>query len=108
MHKCIIASFLDLIRCRGPSYGLYLNIFKTEVFWPSGDSSVPELPPSIQQMDLIESGAEVLGFPMCGSEMFFGSCFSKRIEKIWECQECLQDLENPQVELQLLRSCLPV
>ena len=47
-----------------------------------------------------------MGSPVCESNDFFQNCYSKRIDKIWECQQNLQSLENPQVELHLLRSCL--
>ena len=49
---------------------------------------------------------EFLGSPVYGTQKIFDSCFSKRIEKIQECQEHQYDMENLQVELHLLRSCL--
>ena len=50
--------------------------------------------------------ADFLGSPLWGSEDFFNTSLSTRIDKIWESQQRLQDIEDPQVELLLLRSCL--
>ena len=68
--------------------------------------SFPEFPSSIERVALTKGGAELLGSPVWGSEQFFQDCFSKCIEKIWQCQQELQSLENPQTELHLLRSWL--
>ena len=53
-----------------------------------------------------KGGADFLGSPLWGSEDFFNTSLSTRIDKIWESQQRLQDIEDPQVELLLLRSCL--
>ena len=105
-QRSAVASLLELVKSKGPDYGLEINMSKCEVFWPSGDPSFPEFPLSIERVALTKGGAELLGSPVWGSEQFFQDCFSKRIEKIWQCQQELQSLENPQTELHLLRSCL--
>ena len=105
-QRSTIASMLEIVRSKGPSYGLQLNMSKCEDFWPTGDPTFPEFPSTIERVAQTNGGAELLGSPVWGSNDFFKNCFSKRIDKIWECQQNLQSLENPQVELQLLRSCL--
>ena len=101
-----VASFLDLLSSKGPAHGLYINMKKCEVFWPSGDNSFPEFPPKVQRIEQITGGAEFLGSPILGSNTFFDMSFAKRVDKVISCQEHLSDLEDPQVELHLLRSCL--
>ena len=75
----------------GPDFGLHLNLGKCEVFWPSGNQSFPELP---SQSMCLREGIELLGSPIYGTEKF--------------AQSHLSNLNNPQVELQLLRSCLSI
>ena len=53
-------------------------------------------------------GAEFLGSPIWGTKSFFDSSCGKRIDKVLNCQNHLQDLQDPQVELHLLRSCLGI
>ena len=79
---------------------------KCEVFWPTEDPTFPEFPSAIERVAQTNGGAKLLGSPVWGSNDVFQNCFSKRIDKIWECQQNHQSLENPQVELHLLRSCL--
>ena len=45
---------------------------------------------------------------MCGTSQFFSNCFKKRVDQVAAALSHLSDLENPQVELQLLRSCLSI
>ena len=105
-QRSTIASMLEMVRSKEPSYGLHLNISKCEVFWPTEDPTFPEFPSTMERVAQTNGGAELLGSPVWGSNDFFKNCFSKRIDKIWECQQNLQSLENPQVELHLLISCL--
>ena len=79
---------------------------KCEVFWPSGDSSFPEFPEEVIRINQVLGGAEFLGAPVVGSDAFFDQSFAKRVDKVLSCQDRLSDLEDPQVELHLLRSCL--
>ena len=46
------------------------------------------------------------GAPICGTDSFFASSVSKRVNRILVCQDQLPDLDVPQVELHLLHSCL--
>ena len=76
-----------------------------EVLWPSGDQTHPEFPPEVHQLS---DGIELLCSPMFGTCEFFSSCFKKRVNQVAEAHSHLPDLENPEVELQLLRSCLSI
>ena len=35
----------------GPSIGLYINLSKCELYWPSGDSSFPNFHPAIKRIN---------------------------------------------------------
>ena len=105
-QRSTIASRLEMVRSKDPSYGLQLSMSKCEVFWPTGDPKFPQFLPTIKRVAQTNGGAELLGSPVRGWNDFFQNCFSKRIDKIWECRQNLQSLENPQVVLHLLRSCL--
>ena len=102
----VVSSLLDRLLVKGPSYGLLLNLQKCEVFWPSGDPSFPEFPDSVQRVQDISGGADLLGSPVFGPDSFSDDSFGKKIDKVLFYQDQLTDLEDPQVELLLLRSCL--
>ena len=78
-QRSTIASMLEMVRSKGPSYGLQLNMSKCEVFWPTGDPTFPEFPSTIERVAQTNGGAELLGSPVWGSNDFFQNCFSKRI-----------------------------
>ena len=46
--------------------------------------------------------------PVHGSDIFFQNTVTKQIDKVLDIQSHLNDIDNPQVELHLLRSCLSV
>ena len=105
-HRCKVASLLEQMKSKGPKYGLQLNMSKCEIFSPSGDQSFPKFPSDVERVVDTKGGADFLGSPLWRSENFFNTSLSTRIDKIWESQQHLQDMEDPQVELLLLRSCL--
>ena len=86
---------------QGPEFGLHLNLTKCELFWPSGDF-FPNLPTDIKRV----TSLELLGSPLWGDDIFFNDFLSSRIDKVALTQEKLSLLDDPQVELHLLRSCL--
>ena len=60
-----LSSFLDVLQHQGPSYGLYPNLSKCEVFWPSGDQSFVDFPPAVKRVVLPEvGGIDFLGSPI--------------------------------------------
>ena len=87
-------------------FGILVNCAKCEVFWPSGNQSFPGFPPEVQGIGHTKGGDEFLGCPIYGLNNFFTASLSKHIDKVLDCQDRLSDLENPQVELHLLRSCI--
>ena len=105
-QRCKVASLLEQMKSKGPKYGLQLNMSKCEIFWPSGDQSFPKFPSDVERVVDTKGGADFLGSPLWESKDFFNTSLSTRIDNIWESQQHLQDMEDPQVELLLLRSCL--
>ena len=51
---------------------------------------------------------ELLGSPVFGSADFFQAAIGRRVSKVLAAQAHLEDLDNPQVALHLLRSCLSI
>ena len=105
------SALLSLLSCfahSGPSFGLHINLSKCEFYWPSGDCSFPGFPHAIKRIDPMSSGLELLGSPVWGPPQFFDSFLSTKLDKTSSIQEKLAELEDPQVELHLLRSCLSV
>ena len=92
---------MSLFATRGPEFGLHLNLTKCELFWPSGDF-FPNLPTDIKRV----TSSELLGSPLWGDDIFFNDFLSSRMDKVALTQEKLSLLDDPQVELYLLRSCL--
>ena len=97
---------LDAKLQQGPLSGLLVNVDKCEVFWPSGDQTFPEFPSEIKRVYQSEGGATPLGSPVYGKDDFIDSTLAKVVDKVLNSQSHLQDLNNPQVQLHLLRSCL--
>ena len=93
---------------KGPSFGLFLNLKKCEILWPSGDQAFPEIASEVRRIHTSVHGVELLGSPIVGSEDVFIKYFSDRVDKVLEAQGILTDLENSQVKLHLLWSCLSV
>ena len=104
-----VASFLELVLSKGPAHGLYINMSKCEIFWPShGDQSFSQFPVEVQRVVKMDGGAKLLGSPLFGTDVYFNRCFAKNVDKVLSCQQHLSDIEDPQVELHLLRSCLSI
>ena len=74
--------------------------------WPTREQTLPEFPPEVQRVAEQEEGIELLGSPIYGNEEFFELAFQKRISKVINVQSHLMDIDDPQIEFQLLRSCL--
>ena len=77
----VVASIFDILKTRGPDFGLCLNANTCEVFWPSGNQEFTEFHPEIQRVVSSKGGVEFLGSPVFGSKHFFDSCFSKWIQR---------------------------
>ena len=103
-----LASFLDILKFKGPAFGLIINSRKCEIFWPSGDQLFSEFDSEVIRIGQVSGGIEILGSPVYGSDSFFIDSVGRRVDKVLNCQDHLMDLEDPQVEMHLLRSCLGV
>ena len=100
--KSSLLKLLDSFSIHGPRFGLHLNLSKCELFWPSGDS-FSEFPTSINRAG---EGLELLGSPIWGTDNFFDQFLFSRLAKVTAAQDSVAILEDPQVELHLLHSCL--
>ena len=98
-----VVAFYDHIIQNGPSLGLHLNNSKCELFWPSGDPSFPEFHPDIIRQ---AEGITLLGSPVWGSREFMVANVQALLNKTFSLQSLITELDNPQIELHLLRSCL--
>ena len=101
-----LSSFLDNLQLQIPFNGLHPNLSKCEVFWPSDDKSFTDFPPAVKHVVFPLVGSiNFLGSSIWGSPEFLSGSVVDRVSNI---QEHLQELEDPQVELHLLLSCLGV
>ena len=97
-----IAHFLSQMQENGPPLRLHLNSEKCEVFWSSGDSCFPDFPTEISQ---VKNGVSLLESPAWGRTSYTVDFVSAIVHKASALQQLL-GLEDPQVELHFLRSCL--
>ena len=103
--RATVAHILNQMTDLGPQFGLYLNHSKCELFWPSGDATFPEFPPDILRL---EDGVSLLGSPLWGSRDFFVSTIAQLVDRVVIIQSKIANLDDPQVALHLLRSCLGI
>ena len=54
----------------------------------------------------VSEGVELLGAPIFGSDQYFNDFTAALFDKVKHLQDLLPELEDPQIELQLLRHCL--
>ena len=98
-----LSSFLDVLQHHDPSYGLHPNLSKCEVFWPSGDQSFVDFPPTVKRVVLpAVGGIDFMGSPIWGSSDFLSTFVGSVVDHVSVLQTCLEDLEDPLVELLLL------
>ena len=100
----VLQYYQDIVSL-GPSLGLHLNPGKCEIYWPSGDQSFSRFSEDIVRL---RDGVSILGSPLFGTPSYMASKVADVVEKVGCLQEKLLLLEDPQVELHLLRSCLSV
>ena len=96
---------MDKLMSLCPGFGLRLNLSKCEIFWPSGDQSFCEFPADISRVLLNKGGVDLLGSPIFGSHEFFEDFVKWKVKSIVDMQSHLLDIDDPQVDLHLLRSC---
>ena len=103
-----VAKTLDIIRTEGPARGLFLNIDKTELFWPVEDPRSRAdgvFPPNIARP---LHGVKLLGGSVSLDDSFCRDLASKRVSKTISLMEAISKLNDPQCELLLLRNCAGV
>ena len=98
-----VSNFYNFISSYGPRYGLFLNPSKCELFWPSGNQTFPEFESKIWRLS---QGVSLLGSPLWGPDAFFADSVQTTVEKAKTLHQLLPYLQDPQVALHLLRSCL--
>jgi hypothetical protein len=94
---------LDLLLEHSPSYGLHLNLKKSELFCLSPPLSTFAFPGDLPQNHSL--GTDLLGAPISNSPEFCDSLVSKRLDKIQLGLTALSKLDDPQAQLILLRAC---
>ena len=98
-----LSAALKIIEEDGPQKGLHLNRSKSLLYIPAdGDASLNTLPVEIP---VARVGFSLLGSPI-GPASYCESTTSQRVAKIHTAVKRLRDLEDAQVELTLLWSCL--
>ena len=70
---------------------------------PTGDPSFLEFPPTIIRQT---EGITLLGSPVWGSQKFIQATITPLLDVVYSLQTLITDLNDPQIELHLLRSCL--
>ena len=65
-----------------------------------------DFPPDVCRPLQVSDGVELLGAPIFGSDQYYEDFTAALFNKVKNLQDLLPDLEDPQVELQLLRHCL--
>jgi hypothetical protein len=99
-----LAQALDIIGREGPALGLHLNLSKCEVWWPTMPPSLATHFPAAVQL-VAASGISLLGSPL-GDAAFAEGLVGTRVQGITGTLQHLGRLDDAQVELALLRSCL--
>ncbi|GJV12371.1 ankyrin repeat-containing protein ITN1-like protein [Tanacetum coccineum] len=101
----VVGKVLELIMEDGPGCGLHLNVDKTEVFWPKEDPRsrlAGIFPPNIARP---LHGVKLLGGPASVDFDFCNELVMKRVAKTIELMDAIAEINDPQCELLLLRSC---
>ena len=101
VHKAFL-----LVRREGPNYGLFLNEKKSILFNGLMDLEALDcFPPDIIRCQ--DSGVKFLGAG-AGDAVFMNHIAQKRVDKIKSILSIAKGLEDPQLELLLLRSCIGI
>jgi hypothetical protein len=95
---------LDILGEAEPDTGLRLNLRKCELWWPSLQPGVEDTYPPALQVHRT-TGVELLGCPL-GDAEFAEALVGERVEKIRQCLTRLHRLQDPQIEMALLRVCM--
>ena len=101
-----VLKVLEIIQNVGSKMGLFLNLSKCELFWPSGisQSVLDKFPGEIEVCK--EEGTELLGAPISLSENFVQNFMVEKVNKVKKLHGKLTQLRDSQMSYLLLKSCL--
>ena len=100
-----VSEALEYLRQESEKFGLRLNLSKCEVWWPSTYSDLTIFPSAVARVDT--SGIEFLGAGI-GTPEFVDHLVKSRVEKATILHELIPQMDDPQCELALLRTCAGV
>ena len=100
---CDLAAALRIVEEEGPPRGLPLNRAKSLLYVPANSSLLPNPLPS--DIPVTRGDFSLLGCPV-GPTTFCEDFVLQRVGKVKDCLSKLPDLEDSQIEMSLLRSCL--
>ncbi|KAJ0925109.1 putative reverse transcriptase domain, exostosin [Helianthus annuus] len=103
-----VAKALDIINEEGPSLGLYLNIKKIEVYWPTCDDQKVQDRLFPRGIGRPEKWVKLLSGVVSRDPSFIGELAGRRASGAVDLMKLLPCLRDPQCELLLLRSCMGV
>ena len=98
-----LAQLLNLLS--GPdvkSRGFDINLFKCEIWWPSGDMNFLEI---LREAPRAQDGIDMLKIPV-GSDAYIERRLRRRIEAMKSVTTRLNTLEDSHIEFTMLRACL--
>ncbi|XP_026436183.1 uncharacterized protein LOC113334051 [Papaver somniferum] len=90
-----VAKSLNIIETEGPSRGLYLNVKKTEFFWPSIDPR--STTDGVFPLDIgrPSNGVKLLGEPMSLDLNFINDMMLTRVNKTVQLMTTIKKLKDP-------------
>ena len=105
-----VCSALHAITSLGPPRGLTMNTCKTSLWWPNL-ALHPSVSLQLRELDraLLRppgEGVTILGSPVSHLPSFYTSYLSSKIDLTISAMRSLGVLQDPQIQLLLLRSCL--
>ena len=98
-----LAHALDILEIEFPLIGLQVNEHKCEVWAPNPSNT--DLSVVNMNVSRCEEGMVILGTPISLSDDFIDKAVAKRAEKATTVLKLLPDINDPQLELALLRVC---
>ena len=99
----VIEAF-TFINLHAGDYGLSLNIPKCEIWRPKKDPAWNRLLGNSTMFVNTSEGTEILG-GCVGSNQAKEAFLSKKVNKISDTLDLVEDLDDPQVQLHLIRAC---
>ena len=105
LPRSLVAQILEHIETNGHQFGLFLNKRKCEIYWPSGNQDFPQFP---DELIRLKEGVSLLGSPIWGTTEYMKASITSLIDKAIVAQSNILELDNPQLELHLLRSCMGI